>query len=191
MLWSQRGFTLLEILLAVTLLGLVVGIGMSSLHAGIDSYSRVSSHSLLLQEARGGLLLLQEDLGGIAPVYKPFIDCSTDSFTYQVWDVEQNALLPVAYRFSEGGLVRTRGDASADTPPEQVVIMEHVVSGAFSYRVDGSWTDGDPEDKRCSADALAVSVELMRGEDHFSAETAMLLSGIRHAGNDAKASQTQ
>jgi len=191
MLWDQRGFTLLEILLAVTLLGLVVGIGMSSLHAGIDSYSRVSSHSFLLQEARGGLLLLQEDLRGIAPVYEPFINCSADLFTYQVWDEEQSALLPVSYHFSDGGLVRTKGDVTEDIQPQRVVIMEHAVSGAFSYHVDGNWTDGDPQNKGCSADALALSVDLMRDEDHFFVETAMRLSGIHHAGKDAKNSQLQ
>lgn len=59
---KSGGFTFLEILLATTILGIVVAMVYSSFGAGIRSYKRVYRKSELMQEARGGLRLMEWDI---------------------------------------------------------------------------------------------------------------------------------
>lgn len=59
---ARRGFTLIEVLLAVGIFSMVVGVAYLVLRSGIDSYARGREFVILYQNARAGLRHLEIDL---------------------------------------------------------------------------------------------------------------------------------
>ena len=61
---SQTGFTLLELIIAMTLAALIVALGASILRMGMDFYHRSHEYIRQQQEVRGFLKLLRDELQG-------------------------------------------------------------------------------------------------------------------------------
>ncbi len=64
---AQRGFTLLELIIAMTLAALIVALGAGILRMGMDFYQRSHAYIRQQQEVRGFLKLLREELQGATP----------------------------------------------------------------------------------------------------------------------------
>lgn len=61
---AQKGFTLIELIIAITLAAMVVALGASILRMGMDFYRRAHEHIQQQQEIRGFLKLLRQELQG-------------------------------------------------------------------------------------------------------------------------------
>lgn len=61
---AQRGFTLLELIVAMTLAALIVALGANILRMGMDFYHRSHAYIHQQQEVRGFLKLLRDELRG-------------------------------------------------------------------------------------------------------------------------------
>lgn len=61
---AQKGFTLLELIIAMTLAALIVALGANILRLGMDFYRRSHAHIHQQQEVRGFLKLLRDELQG-------------------------------------------------------------------------------------------------------------------------------
>jgi prepilin-type N-terminal cleavage/methylation domain-containing protein len=61
---SQNGFTLIELIIAMTLAALIVALGASILRMGMDFYHRSHDYIRQQQEVRGFLKLLHDELQG-------------------------------------------------------------------------------------------------------------------------------
>lgn len=61
---TQTGFTLLELIIAMTLAALIVALGASILRMGMDFYHRSHEYIRQQQEVRGFLRLLRDELQG-------------------------------------------------------------------------------------------------------------------------------
>lgn len=61
---AQRGFTLLELIVAMTLAALIVALGANILRMGMDFYHRSHAYIHQQQEVRGFLKLLRDELQG-------------------------------------------------------------------------------------------------------------------------------
>lgn len=61
---AQRGFTLLELIVAMTLAALIVALGANILRMGMDFYHRSHAYIHQQQEVRGFLRLLRDELQG-------------------------------------------------------------------------------------------------------------------------------
>lgn len=64
---AQRGFTLLELIIAMTLAALIVALGANILRMGMDFYRRSHAYIHQQQEVRGFLKLLRDELQGASP----------------------------------------------------------------------------------------------------------------------------
>lgn len=63
----QKGFTLLELIIAMTLAALIVALGAAILRMGMDFYQRSHAYIHQQQEVRGFLKLLRDELQGASP----------------------------------------------------------------------------------------------------------------------------
>lgn len=61
---AQKGFTLIELIIAITLAAIVVALGAGILRMGMDFYHRAHEHIQQQQEIRGFLKLLRQELQG-------------------------------------------------------------------------------------------------------------------------------
>lgn len=61
---AQKGFTLIELIIAITLAAMVVALGAGILRMGMDFYHRAHEHIQQQQEIRGFLKLLRQELQG-------------------------------------------------------------------------------------------------------------------------------
>lgn len=68
---AQGGFTLVELLIAMTLAALIVALGADILRTGMDFYQRAHQHIRQQQEMRGFFRLLRQELQGGARKVTP------------------------------------------------------------------------------------------------------------------------
>lgn len=61
---GQQGFTLIEVIIAMTLAALVSTLGAGILRMGVDYYQRAQEHTRQQQEIRGFLRLIRQELQG-------------------------------------------------------------------------------------------------------------------------------
>ena len=59
---SHQYFTLLEVLVAVTVLAILMPAVLMTFSAGLNAYRRCRDYGDLLQDVRGALMLLEHDL---------------------------------------------------------------------------------------------------------------------------------
>lgn len=189
------GFTLLELLVAVALLGLVAAMAYGGLDSLADSSRLVHDHEDRLARTQLALQLLQNDL--LTVVDRGSRDILGDRQPAMRWDPASRTLsftrlgpdLPpgsrprsrlehVAYRLHSGDWVRIRwrhADRLQGTPAERQPLLDGVlaVTPRFVDR-DGQWQDQWPPPDNPDA-PLPVAVELTLQHPQFGELRRLML----------------
>lgn len=156
---ESRGFTLLEVLVAVAILALVA-VGAYQLLAGtISTRDRGMAHEKALQDLQKAEMLMQRDLlQAIArPVRDEFGDVQPGlyipqenalEFTRRGWrnplQETRSDLLRLRYRVEGGQLIRERWsvlDRARVSTPEKTVLLDKVEKFQIQVFSAGNWTN--------------------------------------------------
>ncbi len=182
MLRSECGYTLIEILVAVTIMGIAAGMLFATFNSGLQSYKKGETRNLLMEQARGGLRMLSADLEAGVPLEdKQQFGSQSISFVTLQRDPDSR-LVQIDYRFDDGRLVRTakpllQAEGSGD---ELVVaIIEDLEQLNFLLRSNGKWQNEQQEQSQThqnsSPDALKVQMKLSRKGEEVEFETVLFL----------------
>jgi prepilin-type N-terminal cleavage/methylation domain-containing protein len=124
----QRGFTLIELVVVIVIVGIIAYIFLNFFNLGVDSYKLIDSRSDLTQNGR---VVLQRMIREISQASSLTITSSTDiSFT---WDDTGNGVNDTSRYYLSGTDLRRTINGSNDT-----VILDNVSSLSFtgnSYRI--------------------------------------------------------
>lgn len=160
---SDRGFTLLEVLVAIAILALVA-VGAYQLLAGtISTRDRGLSHEKALQDLQKAEMLIQRDL--LQTVSRPVRDEFGDTqpgfylpqenvleFTRRGWrnplQESRSDLLRVRYRLEGEQLIRERWtvlDRARMSQPEKIVLLDKVEKLQIQVFSAGNWGNAWPQ----------------------------------------------
>ena len=175
---NQRGFTLVEMLVALTIFALLAGAGVGLLRASVDTQAAVGGRLADMAASERMRLLLASDLAqavdrsGRAPDGSPrpaFAGTGNGIELVRAgWTDPQGtpALQRVSWQVQGGSLTRMGSGDGAASQASPAPLLTNVERAAFRFRAaDGSWRDGwapGPGDP-----ALPVAIELSvqrRGE---------------------------
>jgi general secretion pathway protein J len=156
-----RGFTLLEVLVAVAIFGVLAALAYGTLSRTLDNAERLEERSGRMEALQRAVRFLVEDFRQLAPrpvradlgdVMAPALFTSVQSdyaveLTHGGWGnpagLPRGTLQRVAWRVQEGELVRyhwTVLDRTLDNQPAARVLLDGVVSLAFRFMLDnGEW----------------------------------------------------
>ena len=197
----QGGFTLLEMVIAITLLGVMMTLAYGALRVGNRSWSAVAKVHEATEELRVGYRFLRRELGQALPPRPELDESSRPLFEGKARTLSFVAPLPVRaagsggpYRFSLGfdeSEEKTRlvldyqvysGDDSDHTEAERVVLVEGASSGGFGYfGVVDAGEQAAWHDTWDRTDALPSLVRLNPGRDQESAVWPELVVPLRNA----------
>jgi general secretion pathway protein J len=180
-----RGFTLLELLVAMTVFALVSVIAYSGLHAVLQGKQRTEQHAKKLQHLQSAMLLLERDLlqfvsrpirdeyGNSQPAIK-----SADLGDYLLefssggrpnpGGMKRSNLQRIAYGVRDGELVRFLWpvlDRPSVSEPYELKLLDEVKGFNCRYlKADRKWTEQWPPVGGNAADLpLAIEVKLELG----------------------------
>lgn len=187
----SRCFTLLEVLVAVTVLGLITTALVAAFHSGLQAYRIGEERGALLAHARGGMHILEGDMARMVPVALPGCRCAADGFTFLVRSARP--LAPpcwVTYQWQAGQLVRCEKPVSgvAVQNPQTTVLLGEACEVRFEYLWRGQWVaehdaarDGIPE-------AVRVNGTVGAGPDALPLCTVfrLAMAAIRKDNSDDK-----
>lgn len=163
-----RGFTLIEVLVALAIFGMLAAIAYGTLSATLSNAETLSERMQRLQSVQRTMRYLSEDFMQLAP--RPVrvdlglapalhTDVQSDfavSLTHGGWSnpaaLPRSTLQRVAYRLEENELVRyhwTVLDRTLSNEPAGRVLLDEVDSVAFRFMQDnGEWTEEWPPENR-------------------------------------------
>ncbi len=111
----ENGFTLIEVIISVVLVGIVTSLALGILHTQAQTYSQIYNRSMLTFEARNALRLMRSEIRSMNPESITALDANQLEFT----DVENNA---VSYKFQNGELTRNNQ-----------VILKNLTKAPFTF----------------------------------------------------------
>ena len=169
----ERGFTLIELVLALTIVAVMVTLLFGGLRVGLRAWQRGEERAAVLQHARSVTQLLQESLGGIY-AYRGRADQDTpsDVLLFQgeaerlsFVTVSPPMSLPAAIAFVAVTLSMDAGDAPGLAIREKAssVVDPTITAIRFRYlRDDGTWEETwDGQDERMVPRAVEVTLTAM------------------------------
>jgi prepilin-type N-terminal cleavage/methylation domain-containing protein len=181
-----RGFTLLEVLVATTVLGLVTAALVGAFHAGLQAYRLGEQRGALLAQARGALHLLADDTARMVPVALPACRCAADEFTFLTRG-ERPLAAPswVTYQWSGGQLSRCEKPLSgAPTKGLQTaVLLGDTCRVQFEYLVHGHWVAQHEVQRHGEPEAVRVRGVVGAETDGVPLCTALRLATARPGGD--------
>jgi general secretion pathway protein J len=161
-----RGFTLIELMVAVMITAVLISLGYSALQQSLNNRQRIKSGADRLQSLQYTMRSLVQDFSQLAPrpVREPqgegqtpaiagiLTDNSLVTFTRAGWmnpaGVQRSNLQRVRYSLADGKLVReywTVLDAMLDPPPVRRELIDRVKSFRIRYLNDArAWQDSWP-----------------------------------------------
>ncbi len=195
---SQRGFTLLELLLALTIVTLLLLVAFTGLRVGLGAWRRGEDRAAGMEHARGLPQALSRALGAIYPYQAPraqaeqvvvIFEGESDRLGFVTTAPPVPTPIPVAFTAVQLSMVggETPGlairqkvlpnwDPFADTPP--VLVDPSVTAVRFRYSEAGNWQDTwQPSKDHPMPDTLEVTITTRVG--HRTVEQPPLTVPIR------------
>lgn len=176
---TRNGFTLVEMLVAVAIFGLIASAGVALLSMSLTAQGMAQAKLGQASEIRRAGALLAADLANAAPrlrrdeagATRPAFEAGADGFTLvrrareNPDDEARSSLQRVDYRLA-GTRLERRGAEAVDgtTPQRAALLLDGVRSMSLRYRApDGAWRDHwDPTDPRRLPSAVELIVETAR-----------------------------
>jgi prepilin-type N-terminal cleavage/methylation domain-containing protein len=170
---KSRGFTLLEVILAVTLSGVVVLIGALFWRQSLNSGASLANHRLALDRQEGAIRWIQAAIGSI--------DVGTEGdvpFTGRQDEIHFSTWLPTVNGWPERRAVTLAAEDGALTlvvsPGESLQLMDSVTVVAFDYLLEPGLNSQWASDWESPASApVAIRVRIAHGDGR--ADTLLLL----------------
>jgi general secretion pathway protein J len=172
---TRNGFTLVELMVALLIFGLLSASGVALLSFGVDTRLRAAervdalaatlrTRSLLTADlAQAAPRLHRRDDGTVAPAFRAGEDGTLLAFVRRGWSNDEGepraSLQRVEYRLQDGRLERiayARVDGAAPGPA--AVLLTGVRAVELGYRVRGEWRDRWDATR---PDALPQAVEMI------------------------------
>ncbi len=175
---SKTGFTLLEVLLAITILGVVVGMVISAFKVGISSYKKVNVISDMNQEVMATMKFLMDDIYCMIPD-KSHAIWKENRFSFLTMDKrEKSSLIMVSYVLNGKKLLRMAESLSKKGPgaTQSFILLEDIKKAEFEYLIKGSWVKKSLEYQKDFPSALRVGFEIQRRGDEYHFLTAYSLA---------------
>lgn len=146
----MKGFTILELILSMTLMGILLAASGVLLGRGLDAYNLVSAHSDSVEQARYAMIRMEKE-----------IETVTNISNSQVTQFGFTDTLGAATDFHLNGTDLMRGNDP---------LARNVTSLAFTYyKSDGSATNANPQVRRVQID-LTVQATGGAGTVHLRSE---------------------
>ncbi|ACL70614.1 PulJ/GspJ family protein [Halothermothrix orenii] len=126
---NERGFSLLEVLIAITLTGIIIGVILSSLDIGLSTWKRVQSDSYNLQNQQVVFKYLESDLHNLFysnHVDKKLFYYGYDGFLFYTINKEEIRQVNYTINYRRGLLIRetypvTGTDFKIDKQKKEVI----------------------------------------------------------------------
>lgn len=181
---SARGFTLLEVLIAVTLLSLITSMVYANFSVGIRSYKKGMARGDLFQGARGGMRLMEADIARMLPGKGGNTEFSDTSMAFNALQGDgETRLVRMTYVVSGGTLTKsltrvpeqettegTAGQSSTST------LAEGITKGSFEFFDGESWVEEIKEaDKNKDFLAARLKMTMQSGDEEEVFRTVFLL----------------
>ena len=184
---NSSGFTLLEMLLAVTLLTLVIGAVYANFSIGLKSYKKGMTRGDLFQDARGGLRVLESDLERMLPGQDAAYSKESISFS-TVTQGKESRLEKTIYSISSGILSRqvsgqgAQKDGAAGS--SSVALIKGIKKAGFEYNDGAEWVE-ELKDKEKVPVGVRIKMELETDGEDGAFQTAYMLPAVKKK-EDAK-----
>ncbi len=161
---SQEGFTLLELLVALSIFAILSAMAYGGLRVVLDSKQRNEQHAQRLIELQTALSFLQRDIeqavgrsvrdgfGDVQPAWRSGFGARLFSLTRAGWrngpGLRRSNLQRVSYRFQDGRLARQFWpvlDRADDTEPPERELLTGIEQVELRYLdAQGQWRDQWP-----------------------------------------------
>lgn len=180
---SARGFTLLEVLIAVTLLSLITSMVYANFSVGIRSYKKGMTRGDLFQSARGGMRLMEADIARMLPGKGGNSEFSNTSMAFNALQGdEETRLVRMTYVVSGGALTKSltsageqEKDEGAATKPSSSTLAEGITKGSFEFFDGESWVEEIKEaDKNKNFLAARLKMTMQSGDEEEVFRTVFL-----------------
>lgn len=187
---GNRGFTLLEVLVVVTMLGIVVGAAFTNFGAGLRGYKKGVSRGEIMQEARGGLRLIDLDIETMLPVREEGVNFTAKAFSFITVRAssQENRHEKITYSFSDGSLKREVLALNKEGKPNAVEVTRGIKSGGFEYFTEGQWaTEMEAEKAKTNfPEAMRIRIKLELDGEEEEVMTSFMLPVSREIKTEKK-----
>lgn len=184
---NESGFTLLEILLAVTLLTIVIGAVYANFSIGLKSYKKGMARGDLLQDARGGLRVLESDIERMLPVSAQDAVFSREGLSFlTVTQGKESRLEKITYSISGGTFSRqvsAEGNQKEGEKSGSIVLIKGIKKAGFDYNDGAEWVE-ELKDKEKKPVGVRIKMQLETGGEDGMFQTAYMFPAEKK--DDAK-----
>ncbi len=165
--WQKYELSLIEVIVAVTVLAIITPVIGLSFHVGADAYRRLTGLHAAEEAGRGVLLVLKDDLLRLRPLGLAGNRFRQDELAFVCFDVDLHKPLRVRYQLRDGKLIRRRQPVEAKTrhaaenapggrqqTMDEVVLAFDAADVRFAFYDGSRWRDelGEnelPQQVRC------------------------------------------
>lgn len=181
---SARGFTLLEVLIAVTLLSLITSMVYANFSVGIRSYKKGMARGDLFQSARGGMRLMEADIARMLPGKGGKTEFSNTSMAFNALQGDgETRLVRMTYVVSGGTLTKSLAPVAAQERTEGTAeqsststLAEGITAGSFEFFDGESWVAEIKEtDRNKNFLAARLKMTMQSGDEEEMFRTVFLL----------------
>lgn len=181
---SARGFTLLEVLIAVTLLSLITSMVYANFSVGIRSYKKGMARGDLFQSARGGMRLMEADIARMLPGKGGKTEFSNTSMAFNALQGDgETRLVRMTYVVSGGTLTKSLAPVAeqertegAEEQSSTSTLAEGITAGSFEFFDGESWVAEIKEtDRNKNFLAARLKMTMQSGDEEEMFRTVFLL----------------
>jgi len=158
----KHPFTLLEVLVAITILSIVIICVMATFRTGLVAYKIGEERGFFIQQTRGGLRVIADDLQKMIPIKGDNLVFKETELAFMTANKShQNfSLEKIRYQLSDNQLIRTANGQGADAVNTSFAIMDGIKTFDLEYFLDDQWVKQIKEDEKKVPKAVRFNMEI-------------------------------